>query len=327
MNTIEWHALVASLPTSSGAARMRLWRKVRALGCGVLRDGVYLLPASGAARAHLRTLAQDVLGAGGSAHVLDLAGHNDDAQTAFRGLFDRTADYIQLMGEIAELREELPGLPEEDLRKRGKGLRDRLDALRRIDFFAGEPATATELAMQELEQFVRAALSADEPRGEVRALERLDRADYRGRTWATRRRPWIDRIASAWLIRRFIDPEARFLWLDRPASCPADAIGFDFDGATFTHANGRVTFEVLVQCFGLEEEPAMQRLCALVHYLDVGGIPVAEAAGIAGIAAGLRDSIADDDLLVAQMSIVFDGLFEGLRTESKRARRDAATRS
>lgn len=91
------------------------------------------------------------------------------------------------------------------------------------------------------------------------------------------------------------------------ADCPADALGFDFDGATFTHVGARVTFEVLLTSFGLET-PALQRFGALVHFLDVGGVQPPEAAGIEGTLAGLRDTILDDDQLFALASHIFDGL-------------------
>src|SRR3546814_6533704 len=81
----------------------------------------------------------------------------------------------------------------------------------------------------------------------------------------------VDRLACAWLIHRFIDSQARFLWLESPALCPADALGFDFDGATFTHIEARVSFEVLLASFGLDQ-PGLRRIGALVHYLDVGGV-------------------------------------------------------
>jgi hypothetical protein len=90
--------------------------------------------------------------------------------------------------------------------------------------------------------------------------------------WATRRRPWVDRLASAWLIQRFIDPEARFLWLAAPEDCPATAVGFDFDGAPFSHVGTLVTFEVLVRRFALEAV-IPDSLGRLIHFLDVGGVP------------------------------------------------------
>src|SRR5262245_25201856 len=91
----------------------------------------------------------------------------------------------------------------------------------------------------------------DEPQPLHTGIRHLERTAYRGKLWATRQRVWVERVASAWLIRRFIDPNARFLWLKTPQDCPADAIGFDFDGAAFTHTGQRVTFEAFVASFDL----------------------------------------------------------------------------
>ena len=133
--------------------------------------------------------------------------------------------------------------------------------------------------------------------------------DYQARRWATRKHLWVDRMASAWLIGRFIDPQATFLWLDSPADCPADAIGFDFDEATFTHVGDRVTFETLLNSFGLEEDKALARLADLVHYLDVGGARVAEAAGVETLLAGARQSCPNDDALLDEARKTFDFLY------------------
>ena len=137
-------------------------------------------------------------------------------------------------------------------------------------------------------------LSPDEPHAVAGVIERRHPSDYRQRLWATRRRPWVDRLASAWLIRRFIDPEARIQWLESPADCPGDALGFDFDGATFSHVGSRVTFEVLAASFGLDR-PAITKLGLLVHYLDVGGVQPPEATGVETVLAGLREMRQDDD--------------------------------
>ena len=136
---------------------------------------------------------------------------------------------------------------------------------------------------------------------------RLQVADFQGRLWATRERPWVDRLASAWLIRRFVDPQARIQWLARIEDCPSDALGFDFDGATFSHIGSRVTFEVLAASFVLDQ-PALGRLGLLVHYLDVGGVQPPEAAGIESVLHGMRESISNDDPLLEAASSVFDGL-------------------
>src|SRR5256885_9599207 len=141
-------------------------------------------------------------------------------------------------------------------------------------------------ALADAEAAVNGRFAPDEPHVAHRKIRPRDPKDYRRRTWATREHLWIDRVASAWLIRRFIDQKAKFLWLKRVKDCPKSAVGFDFDGAEFTHVGSKVTFEVLVSSFALEQDVGLTRLGALVHHLDVGGIPIAEGPGFATIMAG-----------------------------------------
>src|SRR6185503_15470449 len=114
---------------------------------------------------------------------------------------------------------------------------------------------------------------------------------------------------SAWLIKRFIDREARFVWIARPSECPKNALGFDFDGAEFTHVKNRVTFEVLLSSFGLDEDPALAALGAVVHFLDVGGIPVADAKGLESVLKGIKEKARDDDALLVEAMRVLDHLY------------------
>jgi hypothetical protein len=169
-------------------------------------------------------------------------------------------------------------------------------------------AAITDNAWIDFTKFAQRLLSPGEPHAVDAAIEPRAIGDFQGRVWATRRRPWVDRVASAWLIARFIDREARFLWLDSPADCPADALGFDFDGATFTHIGERVTFEVLLASFGLAGDVGLARVGALVHALDAGGTFVPEASGFEAMLSGARQRTSDDDLLLAEMSGVLDAL-------------------
>lgn len=302
---VEWLTLVTTLPTRNTAARMRLWRAIKALGCATLRDGVYLLPARDDTDAALRALAHEVRGAEGSAEVLHIAasGAQDEA---FRQQFDRSADYGTL---IAAIRTATPD--EKSLRR----LTRDFSALAATDYF---PAAARDQARQALDELA-ARLSPGEPHAATNTIRRLASTDFCDRTWATRKHLWVDRMASAWLIRRFIDPQAKFLWLATPADCPPDALGFDFDGASFSHVATtpeRVTFEVLAASFGLDADNGIARIAAIVHCLDVGGAPVAEAAGIEAVLAGLRTSAPDDDQLLTEAGRVFDGLYTNYNQES-----------
>ena len=113
--------------------------------------------------------------------------------------------------------------------------------------------------LEDLEHTFSECLSPDEPHAVKRRIKLLQRSDYQGRIWATRQRPRIDRLASAWLIRRFIDLGARFIWFAIPEDYPSEAPGFDFDGAAFTHTGAKVTFEVLLASFGLTQDAPLNR--------------------------------------------------------------------
>lgn len=304
MKDQPWLLLILSLPTENATVRMRAWRTLKASGAAVLRDGVYLLPAHSNYRDIFEGVAQDVQSSGGTALILQVA---EDEAANFPALFDRQADYAALLAELAQLQalfatEALPSLI-----KQVRKLRKTFTALAGIDYFPNEVQAQTQAALLSAELQLNRLVSPDEPHAIAGNIQRLEQSLYQNRTWATRKRPWVDRLASAWLIRRFIDKSARILWLDSPADCPADALGFDFDGAAFTHLDSKVTFEVLMASFALEQ-PALIRFGALVHYLDVGGIPPTEASGLEQILWGLRNTINDDDQLLAAASSVFDAL-------------------
>lgn len=305
--------LVLSLPTESATARMRAWRALRAAGAAVLRDGVYALPAGDGHRRACDEIAADVNGSGGQARVLADA-QCDDADLP--RLFDRSDAYAAWLAEANALRAALnsPAAPSE-LQRAAQRLRRGFEQLAAIDFFPGEAQRQAAAALDSIEQALRRAESPDEPRATAAAVQRRDRAQFRGRVWATRARPWVDRLACGWLIRRFIDPQARFRWLASPADCPKRAVSFDFDGATFTHVGARVTFETLLAAFDLET-PALLRLGTIVHAIDAGGVQPPETAGVERVLAGLREALADDDQLLAAAGAVFEGLHAAFEKEA-----------
>jgi hypothetical protein len=303
-----WLLLVVSLPTQGATARMRIWRALKALGCAPLRDGAYLLPGGEERGVALRELADECMREGGTAWLMNVQPASQEEAAAYVGLFDRSGDLAQLRQAWKEASRGLGALTAQELQRLQRRLQRDYDALRAIDYFPGDGAAETLDAWIEFDRRIEALVSPDEPSETAGDIPRLDPAKYRGRTWATRKRLWVDRVASAWLIKRFIDPQARFKWLDKPADCPKTALGFDFDGAAFTHVGDRVTFEALVASFGLDEDTALRRLGAMVHQLDVGGDPVPEAAGFEAVLAGARERLDGDDALLAEISTVLDSL-------------------
>lgn len=304
-----WLLLIVSLPTTGATARMRIWRALKALGCAALRDGAYLLPAQADRAQDLQGLADECIREGGNAWLMAIAPRSAEEDASYRELFDRSGDYAQLRKAWKDANRSLKTLSPAELVRLQRRLQREYEAVRATDYFPGEAARDAEAAWVEMAKRMESLLAPDEPHEARGAIPRLDRADYQGRVWATRRRLWVDRVASAWLIRRFIDRDARFQWLARPSDCPKRALGFDFDGAAFTHVGDRVTFETLMASFGLDTDAALQRIGAIVHVLDVGGEPVAEAHGFEAVLAGARERLADDDALLAEIGRVLDSLY------------------
>lgn len=318
---IRWLLLAASVPgREAGTQRVRLWRTLKEHGAAMLRDGVSVLPATEEHDQVLRTLAAEVTEAGGTAFVLELPQQRDPMEDALLARFDRTEDYAALVERMGELRRRLQGLDEAEARRGLRQLGRDLEGLAALDFFSGDVRQEATDALAMLEAAINQQYSPNEPSAAPGSIAARDPGEYTARLWATRRRLWVDRIASAWLIRRFIDPDARFLWLEQPQDCPEPALGFDFDGAAFTHIGERVTFEVLLAAFGLEDDPGLRRLGALVHYLDVGGEPVPEASGFESVLAGMRRRCEDDDTLLDAMTPVLEAFYESFNAVPNRKR-------
>lgn len=306
-NRQSWLLLILSLSGPQATSRMRIWRALKASGAAVLRDGVYLLPATPEHQHTFQTQADAVGDAGGNAYLIEFDGSADD-DDVFQALFDRADEYAALLAQVQAFVSAAGHADETAARRQLNQLQRQFQTVTAIDFFPGTSQARAAQALIDAEAAFNRHFSPDEPTAAPGRVERRNPAQYRGRQWATRAHLWVDRVASAWLIRRFIDPEARFLWLADPANCPSGALGFDFDGAEFTHVGNRVTFEVLLESFGLAD-PALNAIAAIVHYLDVGGVPVPEAAGFAAILTGTRARLHDDDRFLAETSRLLDDLY------------------
>lgn len=308
-----WLILTATLPTSPSGLRVKVWRSLKATGAGTLREGVYVLPEHAPSAPALSALEQTIVEAGSEAHLLVVQARDTAQEQSFQALFDRSDLYADLLQATKDSRLKIKTASEAELRKTLRGLESQLQSIQASDYFPGKAQQKAVQALEALRREIDRAWAPDEPSATSAVIARLDLADFQGRTWATRTRPWVDRLATAWLIQRFIDPQASFLWLADAKKWPKSALGYDFDGATFTHVDERVTFEVVAEAFNLLGDPALQGLARLVHYIDIGGIPVDEAPGFEMLIRGLQAQHEDDHALLAATLPLFDASYAALK--------------
>jgi hypothetical protein len=309
----NWLATVALLPTEDPASRMRVLRTLESLGAAVVREGVYLLPDTPANRASLEALSQYIFRTAGVAHVLQVGAASAAQQQAFQRMFDRTARYQELIKNVESLRVGFghsdPSAIASVLHKQ----RRELETIVALDFFPNEVRSRAEKALADTDAAVKKLMFPGTQTG-IRPNERLTQ-----RTWATRKPPWADRLACAWLIRRFVDPEGKVVWLDKSQALPQQAIGYAFDGAHFANSESRVTYEEMLAQLGLAKNPALVRIGSIVHFLEAGGTAVPEAAGVQTLLQGAVRRSQNEDQLLGEAEKTFDLLYEAY-FEAPRAR-------
>jgi hypothetical protein len=304
----RWLAYVTTLPTEDPAARMRVLRTLESLGCAVMREGVFLLPDTPAARQGLPALTDHIVRIGGSACVLSVTSL-DGAQTQqFLGFFDRTHKYDELIKAVESLKAAI-GIADsvQIMRLLNKHKRE-FETISTLDFFPSDAKDRAARSLSEAEQRVH-TLMFPEVRKKAGIIDTTGKQFFQ-RVWATRKPLWADQLASAWLIRRFIDPEATLMWLDKNQECPASAVGFAFAGATFSNSKDKVTFEEILGSFNLDKNTALVRIGALIHALNAGETKLAEAAGVQTLLQGAVRRTESEDQLLAETELTFDLLYE-----------------
>ena len=301
----RWLALIASLPTEDPAARMRGLRTLESLGAAVIREGVYLLPETSTTRQGLEYLADYISKGVGSAQVLTVVPASEAQQQAFRKMFDRSARYTELLKVVESLRSGF-GIadPSAVLRVLHKKRHD-FEAISALDFFTSDLQERARAALNDAEAAVHKLLFPAQSQAGGAPDEPMRR-----RVWATRKPAWADRLACAWLIRRFADPEGTVVWLEKNQECPANAVDFAYAGARFGNSQTQVTFEVMLQHFGLATNAALVKIGAIVHFLEARDTPVPEAAGVQTLLQGAARRSTSDDELLGEAEKTFDLLYE-----------------
>jgi len=320
----RWLLFVHQLPPSPSNLRVRTWRRLQDLGAIVIKQAVYVLPDSPAAREDFEWLKAETEGAGGQASVFaadSVDAWSDDALVEeFRR--SRQGEYAGLARDLEQaLRRPEPRAvrrtgPAASGRRLLGRFRHRLAAIERIDFFgsAGRDRVATLL------ERLSERLAEGTPRRPAKARPGETPTDgYRRRLWITRPRPGVDRMASAWLIRRFIDPDARFGFAPDREALPREAVPFDMFGVEFSHRGQQCTFETLCETFGIGEA-SVTRLAGIVHDLDLKDRRFAapEAPAIGTVIDGLQAACAEDDALLGQGMTLFEALYRAFAQSARR---------
>ena len=322
----RWLLFAHQLPSSPSNLRVRTWRRLQQLGAIPVKQAVYLLPDTPAAREDFEWLKTEVKDAGGDATVFaaeSVDAWSDDALVdEFRRVrqetYDELAEEIErVLRRVAATRRPR-GTRAPATRRRLEVFRGRLTALEHVDFFgsAGRDRVVSLLAALEdqVGETPRTAAAAASPEG-------ADVSTYTNRVWVTRPRPGVDRMASAWLIRRFVDPGARFGFAADRASLPSPgAVPFDMFGVEFSHRGDGCTFETLCAVFRVRH-PAVVRIAAIVHDLDLkdGRFGPPEATTVGTLIEGLQLATADDDTLLERGTTLFESLFRAFAQSARAA--------
>jgi hypothetical protein len=316
----RWLVLVHQLPPRPPYLRAKIAQRLASVGALALKNSVYVLPARDDCREDLEWIAQEAGAGGGQAWIATsdwLLGTSDEAlRAAFRAQSDRAYDDL-----LAASREELAGRRAQDLAARGElapllaAFRARFEKLRSRDFFGAPRGGAVATWLDGL-----AASASRRTKGGEHV--RSGAEELRGKVWVTRRDVFVDRMATAWLVRRFVDPKARFRFVAGGAA-PARAgeVRFDMAEAEVTHVGDRCTFEVLLDRLALDDA-ALRRLAEMVHDIDLrdGRYGHPETAGLEQMLAGLVALERSDARRLDQASELFDRLYRALSEKLATAR-------
>ena len=288
---MRWYTLIHNIPPKPLYLRAKVRQRLESVGAIPLKNSVYVLPANSETLEDFQWIAQEVIAGGGEAHVLETSfvapKAEEDLIARFRTA--RNEDYAALLAESDPAR-----------------ARRRFDEIRRIDFFDSPRRAAAERAIKRLEKRKEDPMHTPHP-------------ELRGKTWVTRPGIKIDRIASAWFIRRFVDPKARFRFADPASPKKNGELRFDMLGGDFTHEEDRCTFETLIRRVGAPDA-GVQALAEIVHDLDLKDEKFgrAEAAGVRTLIEGIVARHDSDDERLDRGLALFDDLHQALQQQRRK---------
>ncbi|MBV8186581.1 MAG: chromate resistance protein [Alphaproteobacteria bacterium] len=315
----SWLLLIHQLPAKPAYARVKVWRRLQALGAVTVKNAVYALPSNEETQEDFAWLAREIVELGGEVLVCEaaLVEGLDDQQLTAMFVAARNEDYAKLAKDARELERRL-GVEPADAEVPGQvaRLHRQLSEVAAIDFFSAAGRDAAEQLITALETRLQERSDAMNLEQDLSATQSsATQSPLMSKVWVTREHVQIDRIASAWLIRRFIDPKARFKFVSGRSYLPrVGEVRFDMFEGEYTHEGDRCTFEVLVGRAGLDD-PALAAIGEIIHDIDLkdGKFGREEAAGIRTVMAGIAASQRDDEQRLARGAAVLDDLYESFK--------------
>ena len=300
--------LLYGLPASRNTARVGLWRKLKKFGAVPLKTSAYLLPDQPANYERFQWLAKQVQDEGGDATLIRAAEIEGLTHSQIIQLFNnaRAKEYKTLMGPLRAVVEESKKSKRKEMGGDLEKLHRQFNEIKEIDYFNSPIAQDAQMLLEKAEKaFAGTSRGKSKPQLQV--------GDFRAKIWLTRPRPEVDRVGSAWLIRRFIDPKAKFVFAVETAAFP-DAIPFDMHGVEFSHHGNDCTFETLIKRFGIEDK-AVRQIAEMVHDTDLedGKFQRFEGLGIDRILKGWAKTGLPDERLLKQGAECFEALYQHLR--------------
>jgi hypothetical protein len=316
----SWLLLIHQLPAKPAYLRVKIWRRLNDIGAVAVKNAVHALPMNEETQEDFEWLLREIREGGGEAFICEARLIDGLSDEEVRTLFDRVrdADYAEVAKEAQGIAKTLRRRASRDVATALRGqvarLRKRLAEIAAIDFFGAIGREAAEGLLKDLE----AQLDKDEPvKSDTKSEPHLEK--LRNRTWVTREGVYADRIASAWLIRRFIDPEAHFKFVSgKGYRLQEGELRFDMFEAEFTHEGDKCTFEVLLERGDLKDA-ALRAIAEIIHDIDLKDDKFGrtEVAGIRTLIDGIRASTKDDAARIARGSEVFNDLYEFFRKKRR----------
>jgi hypothetical protein len=312
MKPRRWLLLIHQIPPRPNYLRIKIWRRLQQVGAAPIKQSVYALPATEASREDFGWLLKEITVGGGDAFIAESEFLEGLTDPQIVQLFQvaRKTDYDKLIAECHEFKGQLDETKNRPSQRDARILRTqrRLEEITAIDFFnAPERATAEKAVLD-----LRLKLTGSR---QIQKAEPLSLARLKGKTWVTRPNIFVDRIACAWLIRRFIDEEAEFRFVPAKKYAPsADTVGFDLTNGQFGHEGDRCTFEVLLDRTGLRDR-ALRCIAEMVHDVDLKDDKFgrSETPGLNALLLGLVESYPDDPLRLQHGGAIFENLYAYFR--------------